>query len=98
MVNVAFHMIFPARAGARADLGDDVNRAIEASVRAAGLSDILEKVQLGRRISRADGVRLYRSKDLVAVGAMANLVRERRHGDRAYFIRNMHLNPTNVCT
>jgi len=75
-----------------------VNRAIEASVRAAGLTDILEKVEHGRRLSREDGVRLFHSKDLVAVGAMANLVRERKHGDRAYFIRNMHLNPTNVCT
>ena len=75
-----------------------MNRAIEASVLAAGLSDILEKVQRGRRLTREDGARLYRSKDLVAVGAMANLVRERRHGNRAYFIRNMHLNPTNVCT
>jgi len=75
-----------------------VNRAIEASVRAAGLTDILEKVEHGRRLSCDDGVRLFRSKDLVAVGAMANIVRERKHGDRAYFIRNMHLNPTNVCT
>ena len=75
-----------------------MNRAIEASVRAAGLSDILEKVEHGRRLSCEDGVRLFHSKDLVAVGAMANIVRERKHGDRAYFIRNMHLNPTNVCT
>jgi aminodeoxyfutalosine synthase len=34
----------------------------------------------------------------MAIGALANVVRERRHGDDAYFVRNMHLNPTNVCT
>jgi aminodeoxyfutalosine synthase len=42
-------------------------------------------------------VRLYRSRELVAVAALANLVRERKNGHRAYFVRNMHLNPTNVC-
>ena len=66
--------------------------------RAAGLADIHAKVLAGERLSFDDGVRLFASKELMAIGAMANLVRERRHGDDAYFVRNMHLNPTNVCT
>jgi aminodeoxyfutalosine synthase len=74
-----------------------VNAAIASSVRAAGLEDIHDKVASGRRISTDDGVRLFRSRDLVAVSAMANMIREAKHGDRAYFVRNMHLNPTNVC-
>lgn len=63
----------------------------------AGLADILESVREGRRLSVEDGARLFRSRDLPAVSAMANYVREARHGSRAYFVRNMHLNPTNVC-
>ncbi|MDX1388633.1 MAG: aminofutalosine synthase MqnE, partial [Acidobacteriota bacterium] len=44
-----------------------------------------------------DVVRLFRSRALMAVGAMAHRVRRRRHGRLTYFARNMHLNPTNVC-
>jgi len=75
----------------------NVNLALEESIRSAGLADIYEKVASGRRVSVEDGVRLFRSRELVAVSAMANLVRERKNGDKAYFVRNMHLNPTNVC-
>jgi aminodeoxyfutalosine synthase len=66
--------------------------------RAAGLADIHAKVLARERLSFDDGVRLFASKELMAIGAMANGVRERLHGDDAYFVRNMHLNPTNVCT
>jgi len=71
---------------------------IEQLVDAAGLTDIREKVSAGERLSHGDGVRLFRSRELMAIGAMADAVRERRHGDDAFFVRNMHLNPTNVCT
>jgi aminodeoxyfutalosine synthase len=64
----------------------------------AGLGDIHEAVLNGDRLSAEQGLRLFRSKELMAIGAMANLVRERKNGDAAYFVRNMHLNPTNVCT
>ncbi len=49
------------------------------------------------RLSVADGVALYRSPDILAVGWLANLVRERLHGDVTYFNVNRHINPTNVC-
>jgi aminodeoxyfutalosine synthase len=75
-----------------------VSRAVEALVEAAGLTDLYEKVVHEQRLTFDDGVRLFESKALMAVGAMANLVRERKNGDAAYFVRNMHLNPTNVCT
>jgi aminodeoxyfutalosine synthase len=54
-------------------------------------------VQNGERLSFEDGVTLYRSGDILAVGWLANLVRERLHGDIAYFNVNRHINPTNVC-
>src|SRR5580698_2276687 len=61
------------------------------------LLPIAVKVQAGERLSFEDGVALYRSGDILAVGWLANLVRERLHGDTAYFNVNRHINPTNVC-
>jgi aminodeoxyfutalosine synthase len=63
----------------------------------SGLADLRDKVVAGRRLSMEDGVRLMTSPDLVGVGALANLVRERVHGDLTYFNRNVHINATNVC-
>lgn len=62
----------------------------------AGLTDIAHKVLARERLSFDDGVRLY-SADLHAVGALANHVRERMHGDVAYFNVNQHVNYTNIC-
>ena len=49
------------------------------------------------RLNFDDGVALYRSPDILAVGWLANWVREKMHGDIAYFNVNRHINPTNVC-
>ncbi len=61
------------------------------------LRPIRDKVEAGERLSFADGVALYESSDLLAIGYLANLVRERLHGDRTYFNVNRHINPTDVC-
>lgn len=61
------------------------------------LLPIAEKVFAGQRLTFQDGVALYRSPDILAVGWMANWVREKMHGDIAYFNVNRHINPTNVC-
>jgi len=61
------------------------------------LAPIAEKVLAGERLSFDEGVTLYESGDLLALGYLANLVRERLHGKRTYFNVNRHLNPTNVC-
>ena len=61
------------------------------------LMEIYEKVQAGERLSYEDGVRLYHAPDLSAVGYLANIVRERMHGDRTYYVRNQHINYTNIC-
>jgi len=63
----------------------------------SGLQSIADKVQRGERLSFDDGVALYRSPDLVSVGRIANVVRERFNGNRAYFNVNRHINYTNVC-
>jgi aminodeoxyfutalosine synthase len=58
---------------------------------------IAEKVFARERLSLEDAVTLYRSPDILAVGWLANHVRERMHGNVAYFNVNRHINPTNVC-
>jgi aminodeoxyfutalosine synthase len=61
------------------------------------LDAVREKVLSGERLAFDDGVALFRTHDLLALGALANRVREGKHGDAAYFVRNAHLNHTNVC-
>jgi len=73
-----------------------MSSAIQTQAAAAGIGDIAERVFAGERLSREDGVRLY-GADLHAVGALANWVRERKHGDLTYFNVNQHVNYTNVC-
>ena len=63
----------------------------------AALQPIAAKVLRGERLSFADGLALYRSPDILAVGWLANFVREKLHGETAYFNVNRHINPTNVC-
>jgi aminodeoxyfutalosine synthase len=66
-------------------------------LQAGPLADIYEKVMEGRRLSFDDGIRLWNSDDLTALGALANLVREAKNGNRTYYVRNQHINYTNVC-
>jgi aminodeoxyfutalosine synthase len=61
------------------------------------LLSILEKVRAEERLSREDGLVLAKHPNLTGVGALANIARERRHGDKTYFVRNQHVNYTNIC-
>ncbi|MDP9000273.1 MAG: aminofutalosine synthase MqnE [Myxococcota bacterium] len=61
------------------------------------IDSVARKVRAGERLSFEDGVALFRDPDVVVVGQLANEVRERLHGDRTYFNRNMRLEVTNVC-
>jgi aminodeoxyfutalosine synthase len=61
------------------------------------LEAIRQKVLRGERLDFDDGVALFHEPDLLAVGQLANQVREARHGDRTYFNRNMRVEVTNVC-
>jgi aminodeoxyfutalosine synthase len=61
------------------------------------LQPIAGKVLAGERLDFADGVALFNSPDLLAMGYLANFVREKLHGKRTYFNVNRHINPTNVC-
>lgn len=61
------------------------------------LESIHQKVLARERLDFDDGLALYRTGDVLAVGWLANHVRERMHGDKTYFNVNRHINPTNVC-
>lgn len=61
------------------------------------IARIRDKIRDGEPLSFDDGVALYRHPNLMEVGTLANEVRERLHGDRTYFNRNLHINATNVC-
>jgi len=58
---------------------------------------ISDKVFSGHRLSREDGLDLFSSNDLLALGRMASHAAQHKNGDRVYFVRNMHINPTNIC-
>lgn len=64
---------------------------------AEDLKGIAQKVQNGDRITFDEGVLLYEKAELPYLGLLANYVREKRHGDKTYFNRNFHIEPTNLC-
>lgn len=66
-------------------------------LRDPALRPVAGKVLAGTRLDRPDGLAVASSDDLLGIGRLANLVRERLHGRRTYFNLNRHLNPTNVC-
>lgn len=61
------------------------------------LQQIADKIYNKQRISEEDAVLLFEKASLPFLGALANFVRERMHGDTTYFNRNFHIEPTNVC-
>jgi aminodeoxyfutalosine synthase len=70
---------------------------VNSRIQAAGLAVIDEKLRAQERLTLDEGVALFRAPDLLAVGALANREREKRHGARTYFNYNLRLEPTNVC-
>ena len=63
----------------------------------ANLKSIGEKVLNKERISLNDGLLLFEKAELSYLGILANYIRESLHGDKTYFNRNFHIEPTNVC-
>ncbi len=75
--------------------------AIDTLLQDPGLSPelkaIARKVKEGQRVSEEEGLLLYEQAPLGYLGILGNHIRERKHGDRTYFNRNFHIEPTNVC-
>jgi aminodeoxyfutalosine synthase len=66
-------------------------------LRDPALAPIADKVERGVRLSPEDGALLFRTPDLLGVGALADAANRARYGDRVTFAANQHINPTNVC-
>src|SRR3989440_6125196 len=66
-------------------------------VQRSGLRDLYDKVAAGGRISETDALRLFESKDLNAVGAIADFARQRKVGNHASYILNRYINYSNYC-
>jgi len=71
--------------------------AIVSSVKDSQLQQIGQKILNKERISFDDGVALFEKGSLAYLGALANWVREEKHGNKTYFNRNFHIEPTNLC-
>src|ERR1700752_410646 len=78
---------------------DTQTKGIDTLLKTAGpdLRPIGEKILACERITPEDGITLFEKGSLPFLGALANHVRERLHGDKTYFNRNFHIEPTNVC-
>ena len=66
-------------------------------VQRSGLRDLYDKVAAGERISETDALRLFESRDLNAVGAIADLARQKKNGNRASYLINRYVNYSNYC-
>ena len=75
----------------------NIPRMFLKAIEKAGLKEIYEKVLSGERLSREDGLRLFECRDLLVLGRLARMVRERLHRRRVYYVLNRHLNYTNIC-
>jgi aminodeoxyfutalosine synthase len=62
-----------------------------------GITKIEKKILSGHRLSTDDALFLFQSDDIFTIGRLANIIAEKKNGKSAYFIKNRHINPTNIC-
>ena len=61
------------------------------------LSKIKDKILSGQRLTKEDALRLFETDDIFTLGKLASHAAKKKNGNKAYFIRNIHINPTNIC-
>jgi aminodeoxyfutalosine synthase len=61
------------------------------------LAKIRNKVLSGKRLTEAEALRLFKSDDIFSLASIASYIAEKKNGKKAYFVRNRHINPTNIC-
>ena len=66
-------------------------------LRMKSIDHIKDKVFFGKRLTRKDGIDLFKSNDLLTLGRMASHIAKQKNGNRVFFVQNMHINPTNIC-
>jgi aminodeoxyfutalosine synthase len=74
-----------------------VETIIKGSTLSADLHNLCMKILSGDRINNMEAMLLFEESPLALTGALANFIREKKHGHRTYFNRNFHIEPTNVC-
>jgi aminodeoxyfutalosine synthase len=74
-----------------------VETIIKGSTLSADLNNLCMKILSGDRINNMEAMLLFEESPLALTGALANFIREKKHGHRTYFNRNFHIEPTNVC-
>ena len=79
------------------DVGNNLSILLDNPHLPPELKSIVEKVQAGESLTFDEGVLLYEKGELAFLGTLANYIREKRHGDKTYFNRNFHIEPTNLC-
>ena len=70
---------------------------MEKLLQTSSIYNILKKAEQGERLNFEDGVRLFRSNDILHIGHIANIIRERKNGNKAYYITNRYINYSNIC-
>jgi len=61
------------------------------------MQDIKNKILSGKRLTKEGAIRLFESDDIFTLGKLASHAAKKKNGNKAYFIRNIHINPTNIC-
>ena len=61
------------------------------------MQDIKNKILSGKRLTKEEAIRLFESDDIFTLGKLASHAAKKKNGNKAYFIRNIHINPTNIC-
>src|SRR6476646_8010063 len=74
-----------------------VQSLISEAITDQDLRNIAEKIFEKERITDEEGLMLFEKGSLSFLGTLANYIREEKHGDKTYFNRNFHIEPTNVC-
>ena len=70
---------------------------LKESITDTTLLSIVDKVKNEERITSEEGIYLYENAEVSYLGTLANFIRERRHGNKTYFNKNFHIEPTNIC-
>ena len=61
------------------------------------LKTIVNKIIQGKRLSQEEGLKLYKEGGVGLLGSLANIIREKKNGNKVFFNKNIHIEPTNIC-
>lgn len=74
-----------------------IKTLLKTTVTDSKLNSIYNKVVTEERITPEEGTYLFYNAELSHLGTLANYIREKRHGNKTYFNKNFHIEPTNIC-